>query len=210
MLLEPGQDFVGVAWSVVRLWWLIIAIAFAAGSGAFLVSRVLPPQYEASATVLVGSLVEANYDQQLAYQQLAQTYVAIATTTPVMESVANRLGGHEDPRELVKRIDVRAPLGQNIVRIRARGATGADAAALANATATAIVELGRTSDPAIPATASTAAIIDPASPPDDPVSPKILLNVAVASAVGLALGVGLALLLVRRQRVAATTAAASR
>ena len=169
---------------------LIVAASVTAAVAAFLVSASLPKQYTSEARVLVGTLTASTYDQQLAYQQLAQTYAEVATTTPVLSRVSDQLG-LGDPTNLATRLDVRAPLGQSIVRISATGRSGGDAMQLANAVAEQITTLSR------PAAGGSgvASVIQPALVPEAPSAPLLLLNTLVAAALGLALGFGLALLL---------------
>lgn len=175
---------------LLRWSWLIVLLAATAGGVAFYVSQVLPKQYDSEAKVLVGSLTDANYDQLLAYQQLAQTYAGIATTTPVLTRVIGQLG-LTDATLLASRIDVVAPTGQSFVTIVVTAASPLEASQLANGVANEITAL------ALPAVdqPSLATVVQPAIPPDQPSSPRVLLNTAVAAALGFCLGVGIALLL---------------
>jgi polysaccharide biosynthesis transport protein len=170
--------------------WLIILIIVVAAATTFIVSERLPRQYESEARVLVGSVTDPNIDKLNAYQQLAQTYAALATTTPLLTRAAEQLGLSEDPTRLALAISVRAPLGQGIVRIVTTGSSASDAAQLANAVAEQVADLGRPTktDPSI------ASVVQPAIPPDGPSSPRVFLNTLVAGALGLALGIGIAIL----------------
>jgi polysaccharide biosynthesis transport protein len=173
-----------------RLWLIAIATAVAAGA-AFALSTLLPKEYEAEAGILVGSLTDTSTDQLAAYRQLAQTYVEVATSDPVLERVITKLKLSVDPRDLAERLDVRTPAGQPILRIKASGTSPAAAADLANAVAEEIKSLAR-----IPGTVtSLATIFQPASVPDEPATPRVLLNTVIAAALGLAFGIGLALVL---------------
>ena len=171
-------------------WRLIISCAFAAGAIALLVSAWMPRQYNAEARVLVGSLTDPNYDQILAYQQLAQTYAQLATTTPVLIRVRDDLGLRDDVKHLAARVDARTALGQSTVRVIASASTAAAAAQLANAVA---AEVARMAQPAA-GQPSLATIVQPAVPPDSPSAPLVLLNSLIAAVLGLALGIGLALI----------------
>jgi tyrosine-protein kinase len=200
--LEQTLDPTRLVATVRAWWWLILACGIASAVAAYGVSQALPKEYDAEARVLVGSLTQADYDQQLAYQQLAQTYVGVATTTPVLNRVAAKLGLTEDVRHLAGRIDVRAPLGQSVLRVVAKASTPSEAADLANAIAAEIITLGK---PAAGGS-SVAEVVEPGAPPDSPSSPRLALNTAVAGTVGLALGLGVVYLLAgRKPRLAAVS-----
>ena len=173
-----------------RLWLVVIATVVAAGA-AFTLSTLLPKEYEAEAGILVGSLTDTSTDQLAAYRQLAQTYVEMATSGPVLERVIAKLELSADPRDLADQLDVRTPAGQPILRIKASSTSAVGAANLANAVAEEIKSLAR-----IPGTvASLATIFQPATEPDGPATPRVLLNTVIAAALGLAFGIGLALVL---------------
>ena len=173
---------------------LIVVITVVAAATTFIASELLPRQYESEARVLVGSVTDPNSDKLNAYQQLAQTYAALATTTPLLTRVAEQLGLNESPTGLALAISVRAPLGQSIVRIVATSSSASDAAQLATAVADQVAELGRPThtDPSI------ASVIQPGIPPDSPSSPRVFLNTLVAGTLGLALGIGIAILYANR------------
>jgi len=181
---------------------LILLMALVAGVAAYAVSSLLPKQYTSEARVLVGSLVDANYDQLLAYGQLAQTYAQLASTTPILAAVSDELALDESPEDLAARIDVRAPTGLSIIRVEATAPTAEAAAALANAVATEITILGKQAAPA----GSLATIVQAAEPPASASAPRILLNTVVAVALGLGLGVLFALIPSYRRSTAAAGA----
>ncbi len=180
--------FLSIVW---RRLWLILLLTVAAGATAYAVSTWLPKQYQSEARVLVGSLTEPSIDQLQAHQQLAQTYAEVAMTTPVLERVIQQLQLAQDPEQLAMQLVVRAPLGDSIVRVIATGASPNEASQLANAMVDEIVQFGVPSDDQQP---SLASVIQPAVPPNEPSSPRIFLNTLIAAALGLFLGVGLALL----------------
>jgi capsular polysaccharide biosynthesis protein len=169
---------------------LIALLALGSAAAAFLVSSSLPREYESESRVLVGSLTESSIEQLQANQQNAATYAELARTPRVLTPVAEQLGLDEDPTALAARIDVRAPVGQAIVRIVAHGPSPLAAQQLADGVAAGIVLLATPEGD----TTSIASIIQPALLPDGPSSPRLLLNTLVAAFAGLGLGLGLALL----------------
>src|SRR5512140_203759 len=80
---------------LVRRWlWLIVLAAVVAGSAAFAATRTQTPLYRASTTIQVGTYsTMSNPDSSMIYTsgQLAQTYVALAKTFPVLDGVVTKL-----------------------------------------------------------------------------------------------------------------------
>jgi capsular polysaccharide biosynthesis protein len=176
-------------------WWLVVIPAVIAGAVAFTVSSsLLPQQYSSESEILVGSLTETSTDQLAAYQQLAQTYAALATSTPVLARVADRLGLDAD-QKLPGRIDVRAQSGPAIVKIVATALSPAEAKQLAEAVADEIVLLAK------PAAGqpSLGSIFQPALLPVSPSEPRVGLNTLLGAGIGFALGIGLISLLAGRR-----------
>lgn len=172
-----------------RRWFLrIVALGLAAALVGYFASALLPREYEGEARILVGSLTETSTDQLAAYQQLAQTYSTIATSTSLLGRAISRLGLSDNPIDLRKRIDVRALQGQAIIVIDARATSPEAAALLANEIAAEVVKLGASSTPDA---SSLATIFEPASAVLEPSSPRVVLNTGVAAALGVLLGIGL-------------------
>jgi succinoglycan biosynthesis transport protein ExoP len=169
---------------------LIVLVTVVATLVSYVVSVNLPREYQSEARVLVGTLSDPSMDKVNAYEQLAQTYAALATTTPLLSAVETQLGLTDDPLRLALSINARAPLGQSIVRITATASSAAGAAQLADAVAAQVADLGRPSktEPSI------ATIVQPASQPASQSSPLVVLNTLIAGALGLAIGIGLAVL----------------
>ncbi len=81
--------------SIRRWWWLILAGTVLATVSGFIVARMQPPIYEAKATVMVGRSIEnpnPSSNDLFLSQQLAQTYVEIASRRPVQEATIAALG----------------------------------------------------------------------------------------------------------------------
>jgi polysaccharide biosynthesis transport protein len=184
--------FLGIVRRSLRL---IFVVTLLVAASAFIVSTILPKSYEAEARVLVGSVTDPTLDRLNAYQQLAQTYAALATTTPVLAKAAAQIGLDEDPVKIALRVAVRAPLGQSLVRITATAGTPSDAAKLANAIAAGVVDLGR---PSVSGT-SIASIVQPALEPREPASPRVFLNTAIGVVLGIGLALAVVLVLARRR-----------
>lgn len=123
--------------------------AVVAGGVAVAVSQTLPKQYDSQAGVIVGSLTATSTDELAAYQTLAVTYAQLATSTPLLTRVIDKLGLAEDPVDLETRITVRAS-GQGIVLIDAIAGTPAEAAQIANEVADEIVTMALPTSTASP------------------------------------------------------------
>jgi polysaccharide biosynthesis transport protein len=158
-----------------------------AGATAYFVSVALPKVYESEAKVLVGSLTDTNTDNLAAYRDLAQTYAELAVSSPVLDRVIQTLQLPDSPLDLQKRIDVRAAAGMSILRITARAPSAQDASALATAIGSEIVGLATPLD----AGPILASIVQPGPAPNEPSSPRVLLNTAVAALFGACAAAGL-------------------
>ena len=100
--------------------WLIILGAIIAGTAAYLISRNTTPVYQASAKLLIdeapGSASGNDYSQILLEQRLAQTYVEILTTEPILTETIERLDlPYDSPGELAARTTVSAPPETQII-----------------------------------------------------------------------------------------------
>jgi len=80
---------------IIRWWWLIVLAAILAAGSAFVFTRLRPPVYIASGTVMIGTAIqERNPDsQQLSLTQgLALTYARIAQRPSLKEATKSALG----------------------------------------------------------------------------------------------------------------------
>jgi capsular exopolysaccharide synthesis family protein len=122
---------------VKRYSWLVILSAIVAGAAAFLISSNMTPIYQATSRYLIdeapGSTSSSNeYSQLLTEQILAQTYVEIATTRPVLEETITELGLPFSPSQLRAKVTVSAPADRQIMIITAQDTDPERAAAIAN------------------------------------------------------------------------------
>lgn len=102
--------------------WLIILGALIAGGAAYLISRNTTPVYQSSARLLIdeapGSASGNDYSQILLEQRLAQTYVEILTTEPILRETISRLDlPYSSPGQLASRTTVSAPAETQIIVI---------------------------------------------------------------------------------------------
>jgi non-specific protein-tyrosine kinase len=92
---------------LVLLWhwaWLIILAIVVAAAGAYLISKLVPPVYQAKTTILVDmapSNKSLDYSTLMLSSQLTQTYSQMVTKTPILNEVAARLGLEKlDPKTI--------------------------------------------------------------------------------------------------------------
>ncbi|MCL4542051.1 MAG: polysaccharide biosynthesis tyrosine autokinase [Chloroflexi bacterium] len=178
----------------IRRWlWLWILAALVSGAVAFLVSKRTPPTYTATATLLVNATAQPNLltlgDVQLS-QSLTLTYSKLITETPVVQQ--GRL-----PMSVIQlQHDISAnPIAQTqLFTVTASGPTPQEAAHIANLTAQVFtqqqnqrIKLGQDSN--------AISVVEPASPPQFPSSPHVLLNTLIGVAVGFLIAFGIVALI---------------
>jgi capsular polysaccharide biosynthesis protein len=159
-----------------------------------LIGMAQPRTYAATATVLVGHILDAapDYNEVLRAQRLAPTYAALVTTRPVADAVAHAVAPGRDPGDLLASVSAVASIESPLIRITARDSEPVVAAALANAFAAQLVAIS--APPAPSTTTSSVTVVDAAVAPTGPdTQPTVLIWVAGAAG---ALVLGLAVVLV--------------
>ncbi|MCA9875337.1 MAG: polysaccharide biosynthesis tyrosine autokinase [Anaerolineales bacterium] len=128
------KDYISLVW---RWAWLIILGVIVAGAGAYIFSKNTTPVYRASSRLLIdeapGSNTGNDYSQVLFEQRLAQTYVEILTTTPILQKTVEQLDLPLSPGQLRGKITVSAPQDTQIIVITVEDTDPARTAAIANA-----------------------------------------------------------------------------
>lgn len=122
---------------VLKRWsWLFVLSALVAGAGAYFISSSMTPIYRAASRYLIdeapGTNTASEYSQLLSEQILAQTYVDIATTRPILEETIDTLGLSETTNELRSMISVSAPSDRQIMVIAVEDTDPERAAVIAN------------------------------------------------------------------------------
>lgn len=179
---------------IAKRWWLLLLLLILAVSTSGIVSFfVLTPMYEASTTLLVGKPTEG---AQIIYQdiqlnrQLVKTYGEIATSSTVANDIIDQLNLRLTTNELRSKIEVRQRGDTEIIEISVRDESPEHAAFLANGVARVfmdhVAKIMKTDN---------VSIIDTAGVPTSPVSPRKLLNMAVAAVLSLMVGFFLVFLL---------------
>jgi capsular exopolysaccharide synthesis family protein len=125
--------------------------AIVAGAVAFFISSSMMPIYRSSSRYLIdqapGSASTSNeYSQLLTEQILAQTYVEIATTRPVLEETIARLNLPFSASQLRSMVTVSAPSDRQIMVLTAQDTDPERAAAIANTLGEVFIEKNQERD----------------------------------------------------------------
>jgi len=177
-----------------RRGWVVILAVVLAVVAAWQVTNLLPRRYEASAAVFVGSTAPAaDIMAGVQYTSLAQSLVTsygeLAETRRLARAAAKTAG--LPVGDVAGRVTTETRPGVQLLRLRAWARSGEVAAQVANAAAAALIShvdsLGGG------ATHVGVRLVDAATVPGGPVSPRLPLNLLVGGLVGLLAGLALAL-----------------
>ncbi len=173
----------------------LIGIAVAAGY-----SLTRTPMYEASSRVFVstqagGTVAELQQGGSFALQRVG-TYVQLAETPIVLNPVIAELDLDGTADSLAAHITASTPLNSFLIDISVQDADPVLAADLANAVAASLTAAVEQIEMRGESEASPVQLtrVKDALPAIDPVSPNVPLNLALGALVGLALGIGIAVL----------------
>ncbi|MGQ9787432.1 MAG: polysaccharide biosynthesis tyrosine autokinase [Anaerolineae bacterium] len=123
--------------TVVWKWlWLIVLAGAVAGGSAYVSSQSMPRIYQSTTTIMVGQKViqSPNVTSQDIFisQQLAQTYVQMATRQPILQATIEALGLKEDWMALRERVNASLVQGTALVQISVLDTSPEWAVAIAN------------------------------------------------------------------------------
>lgn len=201
---------------LLRARWLLVAvIALACVIVAGLLAWTRTPLYAAGTQLFVSSAsgdASQSYQSGLFLQQRVLSYAQIVSSPPVVEDVIRELKLRDSVRDLQAEISATVPTNTVLINVTVKDRSPQRARAIANAVGrrfssfVAVLETprGGTNSPV------KVTITSPAQLPDHPVSPRKSLFLALGALLGLALGIGGAVLretLDKRIRGAAHAAA---
>jgi capsular polysaccharide biosynthesis protein len=180
-----------------RRFWIVLLVVFVAVSLAALLSYiVLPPIYQADTSLIVNEHpgvapgTGVDYGQIETNRSLAVTYARIIASRAILQDTIDTLGLPETIRQLTDMTTVQVQGQTEIIAVRVSDKSAARAAIIANAIAASfIAQL-----PSLVNRVENVSIIDRAVPVTDQIRPRPILNMAVAFAAALMLGVLLAFL----------------
>ncbi|MDR5701472.1 polysaccharide biosynthesis tyrosine autokinase [Agromyces aerolatus] len=193
-------------------WVLIVALTLLGVAAAAGYSIMQTPQYSSSAKVFVstsgGASVSELQQGNTFTQQRVKTYADLVTTPIVLLPVINELSLDTTGEALARQISASAPLDTTLIQITATDDDPALAAALATAVSQSLTQVvgsiestnaaaqaeGEETDASPAQSPVRLTLVQHAAVPQSPVSPNVPLNIALGALVGLALGVGIAVL----------------
>lgn len=193
-----GEDALSVTDVLRTVWrrlWIIAAVTLVFVGAALGFGLAQTPMYEASIKVLVGQrqgLTDTPGDV-VGLQQLTQTITELADTRTVADAVIEERGLQATTDEFLENMNVE-PLGETqVIEISYTDPNPRQASAVANSIGEEVSE--QVAEVSPDANSITATSVERSVPPEEPVSPNLLLNGVLALFVGLIAGVGLAFLL---------------
>jgi succinoglycan biosynthesis transport protein ExoP len=165
---------------VLRRWaLLVVAAGILGGLGMLAISLALPPQYRARAELFVAPTANPTVALQevILGQNLARSYVQLATAEVVLRPAMQKVGW-TDLQTFRERTAVSQVRDTFVILITFDLDDRTRAAETANAIAESFVTQSRTVQSALQGTVS---VWQPATPPREPESPRILLNTALGA-----------------------------
>lgn len=188
---------------VLRTRWLLVFVGLVVGvasAGAF--TALVPPTYEATVTLYVSSSsrgegASAAYDASQLSEQRVKSYERLLTSPRITREVTDRLGLPTSPDDLASRIAVASESGTVLLSATVADKSADRAARIANTVGDSftrlVTGLEQFRDPGqVPVV--TVQVIEPASVPSTPVSPRPARDITLGIMVGLALGWSAALI----------------
>src|SRR3954453_3510976 len=182
-------------------WILILAVALLCIGAAAAYSFLKTPEYSASAKVFVSVQSNDNVNDLVQGNTFAQnrvkSYSELVTTPLVLRPVIKDLGLNGTEAEVAKQLTATAPLDTSPIQIDATSTDPKQAAALANAASASLAQVVDKIEAPQPSTGASPVRITQvtdAVEPTVPESPNIPLNLALGALIGLALGLGVAVL----------------
>jgi succinoglycan biosynthesis transport protein ExoP len=185
-----------------KRWRLIVLCALLALAASLLATLAATPIYQASAQLFVSTSTGSdsnvsglNQGGQFA-QQRVKSYADIVDSPAVTEAVVEELELGVSPRVLAESIEATAPLDTVLINVDVTDPDPRQAQRIANSvaeqftTVASVLETptGESSSPV------KVSVVRTADLPEAPVSPRTKLNIALGLLVGLAVGVGAAVL----------------
>lgn len=178
-----------------KRWLMIASITLSAAILAGVLSFfVLKPQYEASTTMMVNYKQDQdmlmNFNELQMSQKLATTYSQIIKSERIADAVIEKLELDLSAEELNKKISVSQVESTEILKITVKDSDAELAALIANTEADIfkqqINEMMKVDN---------VSTIDVAKVPENPVAPNKVMNIAIATVLGMMVSVGLVFVL---------------
>lgn len=198
---EQEIDLLELGKQILKHSLLILILAILAGSGAFGLSKyVISPKYEANTSMIVSSSKQ-NVDQNNpqadvelsqinANRALVSTYSEIVKSRGIADKVIANLNLDMDYEEFSGKVSIEPVKDTQIISVKVVDTIAQRAADIANETSmifkdsiTQIMNVDNVQ------------ILDKATLPEAPSSPKVMRNTAIGAMLGFILGIGIALIM---------------
>lgn len=182
-----------------KRWFVVLqCVLLGIGVAAFFVWRATPV-YQASTQLFISASSADSSVSTLAQggqftQQRVQSYADIVNTPAVTDAVAASVNTGLSSRQIAREISASAPLNTVLINVSVHDTSAARAAQIANAASDRFaVYVNSLETPAVGAKSPIkVTVVRRASVPTSPVSPRSKLDGALGLLLGLALGIGLA------------------
>ncbi|MFT3832717.1 MAG: Wzz/FepE/Etk N-terminal domain-containing protein [Micropruina sp.] len=187
--------------AAIRVRWLTVVLATVlAGLAGVAVASIVPKTYVATATVLLRWIgPEAGTAQVRNVQYVASrtsTYVLLAGRPAVLQRAIEQNDLTMSVGDLKRRIEASSPRDSQLILVNASSRDPKQAALLANVVADSLVEEVSREESRGPLNAATldAVVVVVATPPQSAATPRLAMYVAVATLIGVSLGIAVAAL----------------
>jgi len=130
--------------AVRRWWWVLLVGTVVAGLVAYALVSTVDEKYTAQARMLVGPIA-ADKDTLEAAGQLARTYAELATSEPLVASVAREIGRDEPVKDIVEDMTTSSNDINRIVSVSVTDTDAGRAARMANGVAQRLTTIARES-----------------------------------------------------------------
>lgn len=175
---------------ILRRWtWLIAISAAVVASGfAFLLTRLVPPTYQSTATLLVNagtSVAGVDLRDVETSEELARAFRPLVTLRSVLELAIERADLNMSPDQLERRLTVTSSI--NLLEIAAVAESGALAADIANAVADAFIEPDAEGATSL---RDIVVVVEPAEVPRSAIAPNPTMNALIAGLLALLAVIG--------------------
>lgn len=184
-----------------KRWLLVLACTLAATGAALGATMLATPIYQANVQLFVSARgqagdISSSYTGTLFTQQRVKSYADVISSPLVTTPVIKQLGLDLTPAALGNQVHATVPLDTTLLNVSVNDPSPARARDIASAVATQFIRLvpqveasDAANSPVVKVT-----VITPATEPTAPVSPRPKVNLALGVLLGLAIGVGAAVL----------------
>lgn len=177
---------------IVSRWRVVALVIIASVCLVFLRLLIVSPQYEAQARLIVLAPNQAVTDLQTLqlYRNLVPAYHEILSSRRVMDVVVRELQLDWSPDEYRRRVRIKANEESQTLDVVVRANSATEAARIATSAAEIMTRVA-----AEVMQEERLVLLDPAAPPESPVSPRPAFEIALAISLGFIVGAGVAVAL---------------